>query len=1004
MLLFLQECKDHESPQTEVQHQESYLANFGLRRHNILGDGNCLFRAISYVFYGNDSFHEYLRSNAVQFISSHINDFSIFFTNSNDNGQSELSRLRDLGEWGGQECIVALARFLRVNILVTLFDGNIVSTIQHPVDSATTTIHLVFSRRGGGHYDAVIDAEPANSSSSPTDHHDYASIPQPSPSASSNISKMYCQSCCRYFSSIQAIGNHIKRFHSGVTQLDKRHIKCPVPSCHLLLSSVEYCMQHLQCHHGANILMSNHAFENKKAFTDFLKTEELKCNCIFVKKRGDEKRSKSPSTTYQLVCHRDGIPTCKVKSNVNKESCKATRSRNKKGSCKINGLCPARFYVHELFDGKVTVRYIHNHAHSLAFNQSKFLPIPNDIRNDISVKLALGVPVTKVLDSIRSMFTSRNDRDTIEERILPYHLIDRKSILNIKQSMKNGSYQHHEDNATSVYIKVQQLRSENYDPVLLYKPQGTFNESLSHALDNQDFILAVMTKQQSEIFNRFANVILCMNSTHKTNQHRYKLITLMVPDEFRHGYPVAFCICSKETSAVFTLFLQSVKDRCPNANVRIVMTDDDLAGFTAAKQVFGNDVERYLCIWHVHQSWLRQLRSIRDSNDKINVYSYLCAMLEAKSKNEYRRYHDKFISSYQNVYPDFISYFQSTYSKRPQEWCLGFRRHEYANVNTNMFVESFHNKLKSVYWDKKLNRRVDRLLDTLLQIERDIYVNHLSSNIYDSGNTGNSNNRHSSGLQIDDNCVNQVNEITFTVDSQSSSNQYTVKKINTVCKEQYCYVKCKNFPCIDLCYHMYTCTCIDFGYKKHICKHVHKVHTVCVKNHTVDTDDVDNDDVNDYNYIPCNVDDRHDPNHSRIVSEIRSILHNISEQLDDPLVQKHRLNVVKEALLSIKHGNVGVMKLSNKTVPQSVPPKDVFAPGALNPIQQRFKAISKIPGKKRNPRLKAPTEEQKRALLNQTPVIQPVIQPPGSAQHIHVNPPSTSKQTVTAPPSQVQRM
>ena len=41
-------------------------------------------------------------------------------------------------------------------------------------------------------------------------------------------------------------------------------------------------------------------------------------------------------------------------------------------------------------------------------------------------------------------------------------------------------------------------------------------------------------------------------------------------------------------------------------------------------------------------------------------------------------------------------------------------------MNTNMFVEAFHRKLKTVYFQKKQNRRVDRLVFTLLKIARDL--------------------------------------------------------------------------------------------------------------------------------------------------------------------------------------------------------------------------------------------------------------------------------------------
>jgi hypothetical protein len=49
-----------------------------------------------------------------------------------------------------------------------------------------------------------------------------------------------------------------------------------------------------------------------------------------------------------------------------------------------------------------------------------------------------------------------------------------------------------------------------------------------------------------------------------------------------------------------------------------------------------------------------------------------------------------------------------------------------------MYCESFHNKLKTYYFERKLNRRVDVLLETLLKAEKDIFLNHSYKLIIDA--------------------------------------------------------------------------------------------------------------------------------------------------------------------------------------------------------------------------------------------------------------------------------
>ena len=330
--------------------------------------------------------------------------------------------------------------------------------------------------------------------------------------------------------------------------------------------------------------------------------------------------------------------------------------------------------------------------------------------------------------------------------------------------MVNSSVIRHSDNATSVYLRVQALRSEKYNPVLLYKQQNVEDNTMG--LLKEDIVLVIMTKEQSDIYKRYASQIICFDSTHKTNQYSFKLITLLVPDEFRKGYPVAFCISNKESETVIKVFLKSVNDVCPDAKVHVIMTDDDNAGWSAAQKVYGHNLSQYLCIWHVHRAWRRKLASlVKDPTHQAEIYSFLCCMLEAKDNDEFSLLRDQFINKFTALEPSFVQYFKENYDNRPEKWALCFCVSDYASVNTNMFVESFHNKLKTIYLGGKRNCRID----TLLQIERDTFINHFRRNIYDipSNTDMNNRDRHTSSLSIPDNFIIKISQNTYSVRSST---------------------------------------------------------------------------------------------------------------------------------------------------------------------------------------------------------------------------------------------
>ena len=64
-------------------------------------------------------------------------------------------------------------------------------------------------------------------------------------------------------------------------------------------------------------------------------------------------------------------------------------------------------------------------------------------------------------------------------------------------------------------------------------------------LPEESFILAFQTEFQLELYKQHASTILCIDSTHGTNQYRFKLITVVVPDDLGKGQyvHVRVCVC-----------------------------------------------------------------------------------------------------------------------------------------------------------------------------------------------------------------------------------------------------------------------------------------------------------------------------------------------------------------------------------------------------------------------------------------------------------------------------
>ena len=92
----------------------------------------------------------------------------------------------------------------------------------------------------------------------------------------------------------------------------------------------------------------------------------------------------------------------------------------------------------------------------------------------------------------------------------------------------------HENDALSVERLVRELQQEENSVVIAYKPQGKKDEAFPQ-LGKGSFLLVIMTDFQATIFEKHSAGVVCIDSTHKTNPYGFKLVTVVVPDEFKNG-------------------------------------------------------------------------------------------------------------------------------------------------------------------------------------------------------------------------------------------------------------------------------------------------------------------------------------------------------------------------------------------------------------------------------------------------------------------------------------
>ena len=493
------------------------------------------------------------------------------------------------------------------------------------------------------------------------------------------------------------------------------------------------------------------------------------------------------------------------------------RALKTQGSSKIDGHCTAGIQLSINRDGKVKAKVTHAHyGHDSSLGH---LRLPEYARLEIAHQLNNGVSMTKLLDKIRDSLIGNH-----VERV---HLLTKKDLYNIENSFQLRVDKRHQDDAMSVRLLVEELTSGDENPVLLYKPQGSFEPIVGTAegLGYDDFLLVLQSSFQAEVLYKCVNSnVVCVDATHGTNSYDFQLISLLVVDEVGEGFPAAWCLSNKEDQVAITNFFSAIKQNTGALKPQWFMSDDADQYFNSWVQVFSSEsCNKLLCAWHVDRAWRKGgLPKIRGQELQVDVYHTLRVLLDETDKDKFESLLTKALIQWQSdELMDFREYFNSNYVPRKKEWATCYRIN--ARVNTNMYAEAFHRVLKHIYMKGTVNKRVDTCITTLLRFSRDKMFDRLLK--IEKGKNSHRlqtiNDRHAVSLAIPLSHVQPEADScnTWSVKSSSSSKQYMVSQVNGVCPNQ-CLLKCR---VCAICIHQYTCSCFDSALHGTICKHIHLV-------------------------------------------------------------------------------------------------------------------------------------------------------------------------------------
>jgi len=122
----------------------------------MIGDGNCLFRSISRQIYGDQDWHEVVRSRVVDYLASEQTHFSTFIPG---DFSLHVQQMRKLGSFGSHTEIQAVAELFNrtIETYAPSSGGTFrrLNILQGNYKNSEPPIRLLY--RNNNHYDALID-------------------------------------------------------------------------------------------------------------------------------------------------------------------------------------------------------------------------------------------------------------------------------------------------------------------------------------------------------------------------------------------------------------------------------------------------------------------------------------------------------------------------------------------------------------------------------------------------------------------------------------------------------------------------------------------------------------------------------------------------------------------------------------------------------------------------------------------------------------------------------
>ena len=664
---------------------------------------------------------------------------------------------------------------------------------------------------------------------------------------------------------------------------NKKQFKCHV--CPIHFTTFLKLKEHYQKKDPTNkhkLIYNN--FLSSSLFSDFFQKYVPTIEKDFCVSRNENKYTKTKLVqTINSKTSKSAVIFKPKGLDKNQEENRITRKNHKLYLCRHTiypFICPAFIETTTHISENLEISKIWvqpNHAHIILPHESR---VTKDTKNDIKEMLAKKIPVKEVLAKMKE----NKDPDKREAR----DYLMRKDIMYLYNKYNDT------DNRRPDFEALFDSKNELIDKGLIKQLHYSFTEARRSgrlAINNNlngdsvpsHFMFSWVDPDQLEFLKQYGNDSISAYSTFSITKYNIKLSVFFVLNNEQRGIPFLFVLCSSEASSELVKPLNNLKKLCESFNLilkpKIFCSDLAPNFFNAWVEVFGlNETKWIWCEYHFNNAIYGYLEQNISQMviEKAKIISSLKKLEMTWDKFLFHQKLDDFVLLLESTpgCSKVKKYFLNNYYDKVQHWGLPYRID--SPLNVDMFAESFNNKFKGEYLNRKTNLRISSVFLLLTKYIQDLkFKIELSSEFtkcfkHASFRTKEHNKGHGAlSIKIKKINIHKLDEFALKYNSSkldrekfftcgvflqfeiaNNKVEYTVLGRPGLCSIS-CKAKC--FKC-NICWHNVFCTCRDFLRKKLICEHIHHIDWRSIDIGSLGTEEVCPTQVDTFSsdYVLCN--------------------------------------------------------------------------------------------------------------------------------------------------------